>query len=75
MLLNVRLAAGPTRVARSSLALAGSAQLLYKPRLLKLRKHANDLAHGNPHLVMTLGEIIAPRGDHAHAMTVRPHCS
>jgi len=41
----------------------GDAQLLHKPRLLKLRKHAHDLTHSNPHLVITLGEVVPSRRD------------
>src|SRR5262245_1279009 len=33
----------------STLALTGGAQLLHKSRLLKLREHASDLAHSDPH--------------------------
>src|SRR5262245_55945534 len=51
--------------ALGALAPAGSAQFFDEAGLLELLEHARDLAHGDPHLVVAAGQIIAPRGKDA----------
>src|SRR5262249_43759676 len=50
-----------------ALAVAGSLELLHEAGFLELREDAGDLAHSDPHLVVTVGQVIATRCHHANA--------